>query len=396
MNEPRIAIVGAGVGGLVTARTLQLHGYPVTLFEREESRHARWQGGTLDLHAPTGQVAMRAAGLFTEFESLARPEAQELRFFDPITAELVHHEKPDTAKLSAPEIDRGQLRELLLDSLVPDTVHWGVSIERVTPLENGTARLHLRDGSVHDFDLVIGADGAWSKVRRALSGATPAYMGSTLFETALDDVDTRHPELAELIGPGTAGATAGEGVMLSAQRNSNGHVRVYAGFDLPADWYVTEGVDLANADAVRDYVLGRFEGWHPLLLDLIRRHDEEFVNRALHILPIGHSWPHVPGITLVGDAAHLMPPYGVGANLALADGAGLAESIATHDALDDAVRAYEKVMFARATAAAEACAELTETMARDAPLDIDSAREAMNERMAAAISESAVIQRSVI
>ncbi|HEY4456635.1 MAG TPA: NAD(P)/FAD-dependent oxidoreductase, partial [Pseudonocardiaceae bacterium] len=308
MTEPRIAIVGAGVGGLVTARTLQLHGYSATLFEREASRHARWQGGMLDLHAPTGQVAMRAAGLFAEWESLARPEAQEMRRYDPITAELIHQAKPADAKVSAPEIDRGQLRDLLLDSLAPGTVHWGQSIDSVTPLDDGTARLRLRDGSVHDFDLVIGADGAWSKVRRAVSDSTPAYMGSTLLETALDDVDNRHPELAELIGPGSAGATSGHRVMLSAQRNSDGHVRVYAGFDMPADWYVTEGVDLADADAVRDYLLGRFEGWHPLLLDLIRRHDEEFINRALHILPIGHSWTHVPGITLVGDAAHLMPP----------------------------------------------------------------------------------------
>ncbi|QWF83423.1 FAD-dependent oxidoreductase [Amycolatopsis sp. CA-230715] len=378
-RSPRIAIVGAGVGGLACARGLQLHGLSVTVFERETSSTARWQGGMLDLHVPTGQAAMRAAGLFPEFLALARPEAQELRALDPVTAAVLHHEAPADDERSAPEIDRGQLRGLLLGSLEPGTVHWGQSIRSATSLDDCTARLRFGDGTAEEFDLVVGADGAWSRVRPALSGAVPAHLGTTMVETWIDDVDTGHPALARLVGEGTLVAKVGS-TMLSAQRNSGGHLRVYAALDVPPDWHEAAGVDLADASAVRAYLLAQFEGWHESLLDLLR-HDGEFVNRPLYVLPVGHRWDHVPGITLVGDAAHLMPPFGIGANLALVDGTDLATAVATHASLDEAVRAYESVMLPRATAGARACAELAEIMTAEPVLDVDAARQRLNEQL---------------
>ncbi|GAA1961084.1 NAD(P)/FAD-dependent oxidoreductase [Amycolatopsis minnesotensis] len=378
-HSPRIAVAGGGVGGLACARGLQLHGLSVTVFERETSSTARWQGGMLDLHAPTGQAAMRAAGLFDKFRALARPEAQELRALDPITAKLLHHEGPVDGDGFAPEIDRGQLRGLLLGALEPGTVHWGQSIESATALDSGAARLRFGDGTTEDFDLVVGADGAWSRVRPALSGATPAHLGTTMVETWLDDIDTSHPALARLTGDGTLVAKVGS-KMLSAQRNSGGHLRVYAALDVPPDWHVAAGVDLADAAAVRAYLLAQFDGWHNSLLDLLR-HDGDFVNRPLYVLPVGHRWDHVPGITLVGDAAHLMPPFGVGANLALVDGTDLATAVATHPNLDEAVRAYEGVMLPRGAAAAQACAELAEVMTAEPVLDVDAARQQLNDRL---------------
>src|SRR5216117_1671617 len=102
----KIAIIGAGLGGLACARVLQLHDIDVTVFEQEPSAGARPQGGTLDLHADTGQVAMRTAGLHERFRALARPEGQEMRGVDPKTAELVMHEVPADGDEFAPEIDR--------------------------------------------------------------------------------------------------------------------------------------------------------------------------------------------------------------------------------------------------------------------------------------------------
>ncbi|MGW3274781.1 FAD-dependent oxidoreductase [Streptomyces kronopolitis] len=350
----RIAVVGAGLGGLALARILQLHGRSVTVFEREAATGARPQGGSLDIHGGTGQVALRAAGLLDRFRALARPEDQVWRVVDPVTAAVLPLSGPQHDD-DSPEIDRGQLRGLFLDSLTADTVRWGRAATGATPLGDGTWRLRLDDGTTEDADLVVGADGAWSRIRPALSDATPGYTGVTLVETGLDDCDTRHPALARVVGNGTLLATAA-GKALLVQRNSNGHFRVYATFRAPLDWQLAADVDLGDAAAVRAHLLKMFDGWDNNLLDLLRHHDGEFVNRPLFVLPVPHTWEHRPGITLLGDAAHLMPPVGLGANLAMLDGSDLAQALLTESTLDDAVRAYEDLMLPRSARSAADCA----------------------------------------
>jgi 2-polyprenyl-6-methoxyphenol hydroxylase-like FAD-dependent oxidoreductase len=176
---------------------------------------------------------------------------------------------------------------------------------------------------------------------------TPHYTGVTRIETSLDDIDTRHPDLARLIGDGSV-AVYGVNRNLVAQRNSGGHVKVGAQFRAPLDWHTD--LDLDDVEAVRSGLLALFDGWAAPVLDLLRR-GTAFVHRPLYVLPVSHTWAHVPGVTLLGDAAHLMPPLGAGANLAMLEGAELAESIAAAPApgdLDEVVRAFEEQMWARA------------------------------------------------
>ncbi|GLX05291.1 monooxygenase [Microbispora sp. NBRC 16548] len=352
-------MIGGGPAGLTFARVLHRHDHPVTVLERDSAPDARPPGGTLDLHENLGQLALDKAGLLAEFQALSRPEGQAMRILDP-DGTVLRDWQPRPDDRANPEIDRGQLRDLLLGPL---DVQWGRGVTEVVPGTRDGVLVRFADGRQETFDLVVGADGAWSRVRPAVSSATPHYTGVTSVETSLDDVDTRHPDLARLIGDG-AMAVYGVNRNLVAQRNSGGHVKVYAQFRAPLDWHTNldrhmglnrragldAGLDLADVEAVRSSLLALFDGWAAPVLDLLR-HGTAFVHRPLYVLPAPHTWTHVAGVTLLGDAAHLMPPLGVGANLAMLEGAELAESVAVATGpgdLDEAVRAFEEQMWARA------------------------------------------------
>jgi 2-polyprenyl-6-methoxyphenol hydroxylase-like FAD-dependent oxidoreductase len=342
----RIAVIGAGPGGLTCARVLQRHGVEVTVHDRDAAPDARDQGGTLDLHADSGQIALERAGLLDDFRALSRPEGQSKRFLDRDGTVRVEH-TADPGVQAAPEIDRGQLRALLAGSLAPGTVHWGQRLTGAHPLGGGRHRLEFDGGRAAEVDLVIGADGAWSRVRPLVSAARPEYTGVTFVEARFSDVDARHPVLAGLVGDGHAFATH-DNRGLIAQRNSGRHVRAYIAFRGPERWYEEAGVDLADTAAVRAALLERFAGWDAGLLKMITDNDGPYLNRPLHVLAAPHTWAHVPGVTLLGDAAHLMSPFGGhGANLAMLDGAELALAVARSSTPDSGVAAYEEVMLER-------------------------------------------------
>lgn len=358
----RIAVVGGGPAGLTFAHVLHRHGHPVTVFERDPARDARPPGGTLDLHEGLGQLALAKAGLTARFEELSRPEGQAMRIL-ATDGTVLRDWHPDPDERANPEIDRGQLRDLLLDPL---DVQWGRSATHVEPGTPDGTLIHFADGGHQAFDLVIGADGAWSKTRPAVSSATPQYTGVTSVETSLDGVDTRHPDLARVIGDGSLGVY-GANRSLVAQRNSGGHVKVHARFRAPLDWH--SDLDLTDAEAVRANLLALFDGWAAPVPDLLHL-GTAFVHRPLHVLPVAHTWTHVAGVTLLGDAAHLMPPLGAGANLAMLEGAELAESIATGpEDLDATVRAFEERMWARAATWAQITTAGLERLVSPDPAD---------------------------
>lgn len=347
-----ITIIGAGLGGLTLARVLHLHGIAATVYEADDSAGARTQGGQLDIHAYNGQRALRAAGLYEEFRRVVRPGGEATRIVDAHGAILF--DQPDDGAGLRPEVLRGDLRRILLDSLPAGTVQWGRKVAGARALGDGRHEVGFADGSTITTRLLVGADGAWSKIRALVTDVTPAYLGTSLVEMYLFDADARHPATAQLVGDGGMFALA-PGQAIGVHREAHGVLHAYVALTKPEAWLAA--IDFAAPD-IKARLAAEFEGWAPALTALITDSDTPPVLRRIHALPAGHRWARVAGVTLLGDAAHLAPPDGEGANFAMYDGAELAHAIAAHpDDLEAAVAAYEAPMFARAARAAPEAAE---------------------------------------
>jgi 2-polyprenyl-6-methoxyphenol hydroxylase-like FAD-dependent oxidoreductase len=349
MTTP-VTVVGAGLGGLVLARVLHVNGIPVTVYEAEASPAARTQGGLLDIHPWNGQPALEAAGLTGGFRGLVMPGRESYRVLDRAGTVLL--DRADDGTGERPEVSRGELRKLLLDSLPDGIVQWGRKVSGARALGAGRHELRFTDGATVATSLLVGADGAWSRIRPLLSDATPRYIGFISVECLLLDGDTRHRATAEVVGAGSLFALAPRKGFL-AYRGSNGTLYAYAQLKVPQDWLA--GTDVADGAAVSARVAAEFDGWAPALTALITDSDTAPVVRPLYALPAGHRWDRVPGVTLIGDAAHLAPPNGEGANLAMLDGAELGQAIAAHPGeVEVALAGYEEAMFPRSAEAAGA------------------------------------------
>lgn len=395
----RIAIVGAGPAGLTLARLLQkkqrelqasslhpLRAWEVTIYEAYKLGSGTREGGSLDLRQGTGLSAIAAAGLMPEYLAKARLEGQDLRVMN-MAGDMLYREYEDDAdaesSLFHPEIDRGDLNQILRESLEPGTIRWEhklVSMHRCADSDDAQFRLGFANGEQAFADLVVGADGAWSRVRPLLSPEVPAYSGTTFLDCTLYDFDARYPELADFVGKGSLYAFS-KGRVLFTQRNGKGILRVYIGFQASEDWSATPDIATVGSDVERAELLLKryYSDWRPEFQQLVRAAGEqagwrcsrdggnttakttEMAVRPLYELHVGHSWENQRGVTLIGDAAHLMSPCaGEGVNMAMADALGLAEAIiaavrvneGVTDALEAQIGKFETEMFARAKEAA--------------------------------------------
>jgi 2-polyprenyl-6-methoxyphenol hydroxylase-like FAD-dependent oxidoreductase len=343
MTAP-VTIVGAGLGGLTLARVLHVHGIPATIYEAEPSAEARTQGGQLDIHDYNGQLALQAAGLTGQFRAIIHEGGEATHVIDQNGTVLL--DEPDDGTGGRPEVLRGDLRRILLDSLPEGVIQWGRAVAGARPLAGGRHELTFADGSAVTTSLLVGADGAWSKIRPLLSDAEPEYVGTTFIETYLHDADERHPAAAKAVGGGALFAVApGQGIL--GHREPDGVLHAYVALSKPPEWIA--GLDSAGPATVTAEVAAEFTGWAPELIALITDSDTTPVLRAVNALPIGHRWDRVAGVTLLGDAAHLMSPFaGEGANLAMFDGSELGTAIAAHPGdTETALAQYEQALFPR-------------------------------------------------
>jgi len=265
-------------------------------------------------------------------------------------------EQADASSGNRPEVDRTALRAILLNALPPGCMRWGCTLREVRVRSDERWDLRFEHGAEGPFDLVVGADGAWSRVRPLLSPYKPQYSGLCFLEFGIDDVDNLHPKLSQLVGRGKMSVESG-GKAIIAQRNGHAHIRAYAIFRVPIDW-MTKRFDFMSPASVRKGLIEEFAGFAEDILDLFRASNDGFAVRPIHALPVGHRWTGKHGLTLIGDAAHVMSPFtGEGVNNAMLDAADLATSLAGRTNWSDAVVEYEKQMFERIVESAEGSAE---------------------------------------
>ncbi|KAF7858927.1 hypothetical protein EAF04_008968 [Stromatinia cepivora] len=363
MPVPKIAIAGAGPGGLTLARLLQHNGIKCTIFELDPNRNARSQGGLIDLHGDMGQRALREAGLIEEFQKHSLPEADSMKLVKADgTVVWDENEKDEEKDLlrqarDCPEIDRARLRDILLDSVEPDSIQWNSKIIGVEPSKTNPAQfdIHLADHVAERFDLVVGADGAWSKVRPLVSAQLPEYSGVTIIEMTAVNVSEKKQWLSHYVGNGSL-FMCSEGRVLICQRNGYDGIRVYAGLRQPESWIQDCGIKWEDPIEARKQLTEQYFGdVHDDLKRLISEASDSLLVRSLYMLPVGFKWASRPGVTLLGDAAHLMTPFaGVGVNVAMTDAMLLAHALSKQKdnfatdfegSLKQAIEEYEEQMF---------------------------------------------------
>lgn len=357
MASKKVTILGGGPSGLLLARLLTLANVPCEVLESDLSMDSRHQGGMLDIHEDTGQVALRRAGLYEAFRDAVMEGADALRVLDRNTA--VHLDQLGNGQ--RPEIDRGSLRKLLSASLPDAVVRWNTRVTFIHRAECGFV-LTMADGQQETAETIVGADGAWSRVRPLLTEAVPTYTGVVFIDLRFRDALNRHPVAARLVGDGLMFALSNNRGFIG-HREPEGEVDIYALVRLAEAYFPVE----STAEAFRPY----FADWHPDYQTLLTRNDG-FAIRPLYMLPVGLRWPSAPDATLLGDAAHLMSPFaGEGVNQSLADAADLAEQIVGHpNDFESAFAAYEERMYYRSAKIAAESARMLDVLISPDPLPV--------------------------
>jgi len=368
LQDNQIAIIGGGPAGLTLAKLLQRKEIPGTfnikVYERDMDKNVRVQGATLDLHEGTGLEAIKRAGLLDEFYKHHRPVASKMRLVDKLLN--IAFDDHDFATITAetrPEIDRAPLRNILLNSLEPGTVVWDshfVSMEK----ERDGWLVHFKNGTSAYADIVIATDGANSKVRPYLSDIKPVYSGITLIEGNIYNAGKNAPKLFAFAKGGKVMAFDNE-QFVGYGTKGDGSVMFVVNFKTPENWLAQSGIDFNSREQVLAWFKKEFAGWSDRWYEFFTNDEVYFIPRPQYYFPFNQTWETQANLTMLGDAAHRMPPYaGEGANVALQDAFELAENL-TGNIFPDirtAIAQFEKEMIERGANATKDTLENSEKM----------------------------------
>jgi 2-polyprenyl-6-methoxyphenol hydroxylase-like FAD-dependent oxidoreductase len=344
-EKTTIAVVGGGPGGLTLARLLQQSGARVSVYERDQSRSARVQGSALDLHENSGLAALETAGLIDAFWANHRPDLDRLRLTDAHGTILHDHPRRMSGAGKRPEIERGPLRDILLDSLRPDTVQWNCKLESAE-MQGEQVLLRFAGGKTALADIAIGCDGANSRLRDLVTPIRPEYVGVSLVETLVPAGKQTIPELWELLGGSALIALGGERT-IGMGTKPDGSVLVYVGLKTQDNTARQSLEEASRPDQRVAWFHANFQGWSELW-DPLFREAVSMVWRPLLACPSNQHWEPKPNVTLIGDAAHVMPPYaGEGVNMAMLDALVLSRLLLSEESSSAAIATYEAEMFAR-------------------------------------------------
>ncbi len=353
-----VAIVGGGPGGLTLARLLQQRGIEVNVYERDVDEHARVQGAPLDLHDDSGIAALQQANLMDEFRQNYMPGADRMQIMDASAHVHFtdHHQKPIEdfgAQHFRPEIDRGVLRTMLVKSLKTDTIVWNSHFVAMQQSGNGW-QLQFKNRAGIYADVVIGADGANSKIRPYLTNIGPFYSGITMIEGNIYNASQTAAAISSLLKGGKIMAF-GNGYNILMGQKAGDAIGFYLSFNAPDGWVKQHGPDFGDRDAVKNWFVKTYHDWDPIWCQLFQQVDIPLIPRPIYCMPLNQAWPAQTNLTIIGDAAHVMPPFaGEGVNMAMKDALDVCNCLTddTYETLQQSIAAYERMMRERASAAA--------------------------------------------
>jgi 2-polyprenyl-6-methoxyphenol hydroxylase-like FAD-dependent oxidoreductase len=376
LQNKKIAIVGAGPGGLTLAKLLQIKGAHVKLYERDFDKTARVQGSPLDLHDESGLAAIRKANLLNEFKQHFLPRADR-KLITNEHAEIffsdhdIKLEENFGSEYFRPEIDRGTLRKILLESLKPETVVWDshfISMEA----QNEGWLLHFKNGPSVYADMVIAADGANSKIRPYITSIKAFYSGITMLEGNIYEAEKAAPHMNHFLQGGKI-MSFGNSKDLFIGQKGNGDIGFGASFKADENWATNNGLDYADKKQVLNWFTTAYSGWSSIWYELFESATAPFIPRPIYCMPLDQTWEALPNLTMLGDAAHVMPPFaGEGANVAMRDALELSEYLTSEKyyELKEAISCFETDMRKRAVMAAAESLENGERMHSEGALQM--------------------------